>query len=127
MKKLMILALLVAPLALAQVEKTATWTVPFERVNGDPMTLAEIAGHDLECFRVPGGQTIYSTGLPANATTHQTAPVFDSGDFQCRMRTNDTGGLTSEWGLSNVFTVGRCEVTDCRPQPPQSIVIILGP
>ena len=121
---LLFLGLLVTLPLWAEVTKTATWTPPTQRVNGDALALSEIQGYDLECFRV-GGATVYTTGVPGTATTHVTPEVFDSGDFQCRMRTLDTGGLVSEWGQSNVFTVGRCDVTDCRPLPPSSIVIQL--
>jgi len=127
MRKLFILALLIAPLAIAQVAKEPEWIIPIQRVNGDPLPIEEIAGYDLECYRVPSGETVYTTGLPATATEHATAAVFDAGDFQCRMRTLDTDGLISVWRQSNVFTVGRCETSDCRPDPPQFIVIPLTP
>lgn len=121
---LVLLGLAITAPLWAAVEKTVSWTAPTQRVNGDALTPGEIAGYDLECYRT-GGEVIYSTGVPSSASSHVTPEVFDAGDFRCRMRTNDTGGLQSAWGESNVFTVGRCDVTDCRPQPPSSIVIQL--
>lgn len=125
MRKLFILFALVAPLALAQVPKTARWEHPTQRVNGDALTLEEIAGYDIECFNVATDEVIYATGLPTTPNTHVTPEVFTDGNFACRMRTIDTETRLSTWNQSNVFTVGRCEVTDCTPLPPQSIVITL--
>lgn len=118
------LLLITAPLW-ASVDKSVTWTAPTERVNGDPLPPAEIAGYDLECVVQATGEVVYATGLPAGASQHQTAEVFNEGTFICRMRTLDTGGLVSDWGESNPFTVGRCDVTDCRPKPPRSITVVL--
>jgi hypothetical protein len=123
MKRFAWLALLVAPLVLAQVDKSVTWTPPTERVNGDPLTAAEIAGYDMEC-RTTGGELVYQAG-GLTGTSHSTAAVFEAGQFVCQMRTIDTDGRQSEWASSNVFTVGRCDVTDCRPQAPASITVIL--
>lgn len=127
MKRVMLVfltLLMTAPLW-AAITKDVTWLPPTERVNGDPLPASEIASYDLECVRTGTGEVVYNAQLAGNDTTHQTAEVFDDGEFQCRMRTVDTGGLMSEWGESNVFTVGRCEVTDCRPQPPRSISVVL--
>lgn len=120
----LVLAMVTAPLW-AEVYKTATWTPPTQRVNGDALLPSEIAGYDLECLREGTGEIVYATGVPGGDTSHQTGEVFDAGSFVCRMRTIDTGGLLSTWNSSNVFTVGRCDVTDCRPLPPSSIVIQL--
>ena len=116
--------LITAPLW-AAVNKDVTWVPPTERVNGDPLPLAEIASYDLECVRTGTGEVIYNAQLAGDDTAHETGAVFDEGEFQCRMRTVDTGGLVSEWGESNVFTVGRCETSDCRPLPPRSINVVL--
>jgi hypothetical protein len=121
MKRIFLLLLLVAPLALAAVDKTVTWIPPAERVNGDPLAPAEIAGYDLECSELAGA-IVYQANIPPG-TSHETGEVFDSGEFVCRMRTIDTDGRLSDWGSSNVFTVGRCDVTDCRPTPPRSITV----
>jgi hypothetical protein len=123
----MILALLMLALTAplwAQVTKTASWNAPTARVNGDALTLAEIAGYDLECSRT-SGEVVYSAEVPTTPSSHQTGEVFDSGEFVCRMRTKTTDGLQSVWGSSNVFTVGRCDVTDCSPMPPTSITVFL--
>jgi hypothetical protein len=122
---LILLTLLITAPLWAAVDKGVTWIAPTERVNGDPLLANEIAGYDLECVREGTGEIVYATGIPAGATTHQTAEVFDEGNFSCRMRTLDTDGLVSDWGNSAVFTVGRCETTDCRPLPPRSISVVL--
>lgn len=121
---LMFVLLISAPLW-AEVTKTATWVIPTERVNGDALPLAEISRHELVCQRTSGEVVLTVTEIPAASTTLQTDPVFDAGEFICRMRTADTEGRISEWGDSNVFIVGRCDVSDCRPTPPQSITIVL--
>lgn len=122
---LVILTLLITAPLWAAINKDVTWVAPTERVNGDPLAANEIASYDLECVRTGTGEVVYNAQLAGAETTHQTTEVFDGGEFQCRMRTIDTGGLVSEWGESNVFTVGRCEVTDCRPTPPRSISVVL--
>lgn len=116
-----LLALLTAPLW-AAVNKGVTWVAPTERVNGDPLPAGEIDSYELECLTT-SGTVVYATMVAGTDSTHRTADVFDTGEFRCRMRTVDTGGLMSEWGESNVFTVGRCEISDCRPTPPSSIVV----
>lgn len=124
----LILLLVVMAISLplwAAVHKTATWERPAQRVNGDALDPSEIAGYDLECMREDGSETVYVTGVPGEDLTHVTPEVFDEGSFVCRMRTIDTDGLLSTWNSSNVFTVGRCETSDCRPEPPSSIVIHL--
>lgn len=125
MRKFLILAALIAPLAVAQVPKTATWIAPDARENGDVLSPDEIAGYDLECTNVDTGGIVYATALPPTPTSHATPNVFDAGDFRCRMRTIDTEGRVSTWAQSPVFTVGRCETSNCNPQPPRSIVIEL--
>lgn len=122
---LVLLVLLISAPLWAAVTKDVTWLAPNARVNGDPLPAGEIAGYDLECVRAGTGEVVYATGIPASASTHTTAEVFDDGNFACRMRTLDTGGLVSDWSADVNFTVGRCEVTDCRPLPPRSITVVL--
>lgn len=123
---LLFLGLLMTMPLWAEATKTASWQIPTQRVNGDALSIEEIAGYDLVCQRVDGGEVVYTlTDIPATDTSHVTPAVFDAGDFICRMRTHSADGLQSTWGESNVFTVGRCDVTDCSPMPPSSIVIQL--
>lgn len=121
---LILLTLLITAPLWAAVDKGVTWLAPTERVNGDPLSAGDIAGYDLECL-TESGTPVYATGLPGNATQHTTAEVFEAGTFYCRMRTIDTDGLVSDWGQSALFTVGRCETSDCRPLPPRSISVVL--
>jgi hypothetical protein len=119
---LVILTLLITAPLWAAVDKGVSWLPPTERVNGDPLSASEIQGYDLECL-TEGGAQVYATGIPAGDTSHTTAEVFEAGSYFCRMRTIDTDGLVSDWGQSAVFTVGRCETSDCRPMPPRSITV----
>lgn len=121
--KWLFLALFFAPLAFGQVPRTITLERATERVNGDPLTLAEIDAHVIECYAV-GGEPLFTLERPPAETQISTPESFVDGvNYQCRALTRDTDGLVSDWTESAVFTVGRCEVQDCRPMPPWSIVI----
>lgn len=126
MRKLILLLVLVAPLAIGQVEKTVSLTPPTARVNGDPLPISELARYDIQCL-VAGEQVpLFSIVLNPPGTSIETPAAFDAGPiYFCRGRAVDTEGRMSDWGLSANFTVGRCEVSDCRPMPPASITVSL--
>lgn len=127
MKRLLILLLFVAPLVFAQVPRTVTIERATERMNGDPLPLDEIAWHDIQCHVQGSEEPLFTIEGPAAGGATATPAVFVDGQtYVCQARTIDTGGRASPtWSVSAPFTVGRCEVSDCRPAPPKSVVIVI--
>lgn len=124
---IMVIALLAitAPLW-ASVEKTVSWTPPTERMNGDALPAGEIASYDLVCQEAGSGTAVYTTNVPGGQSSHETGAVFEAGEYLCRMRTVDTEGrISPDWAESQVFSVGRCDVSDCSPRAPASITVNL--
>lgn len=134
MRKFLLLALLIAPLALAQVDRTVTIQHATERADGTPLSLAEIERVDIRCY-INGTQTeVTSLVIVPPNTVRATDPVFTPGDYICRAWTVDTLGQTSLTASeSNVFTVAHpCaeepNTENCAaPNPPISIAIELIP
>lgn len=134
MRKFFMLALLIAPLALAQVDRTVTVQHATERADGTPLSLSEIDRVEIRCF-INGTQTeVTSLVIVPPNTVRATEPVFAPGDYICRAWTVDTLGQTSITASeSNVFTVAHpClenpSPENCAaPNPPRSIVIELTP
>lgn len=126
---LRIIALLVlSPLVFGDVSKTFTMQAPQQRENSDPLPLSDLAAYRVVCGLLPGGP--YDTfQFDQNATGSAseaiaTADVFPAGTYHCVATVIDTGGLRS--GVSNEinFTVGRCQVSDCRPKPPVLQIVL---
>jgi hypothetical protein len=120
---LRILALLVlSPLVFGDVSKTFTMTAPTQRENSDALALSELAQYRVICGLLPGGP--YDVFQFDQAATGQatesisTAEVFPAGTYHCVATVFDTDALQSGNSNETVFTVGRCQVSDCRPRPP---------
>lgn len=133
MRKLLMLALLIAPLAMAQVNRTVTIEHSTARVDGTPLSLAEIDRVEIECTSTAGGPVITTLVIVPPNTVRQTDPVFTAGEYICRGKTIDNVGQESAWRDSNVFTVEHpCREnpspeTCAAPMPPESVSIAIVP
>lgn len=120
---LRIIALLcLAPLVFGQAEKTFTMQAPTARENGDALALNEIGSYTLTCGLLPGGPydvvSVNQSATQQSTETIASGTIFDAGDYFCIATDTDTGGLESRGSNEINFTVGRCDVSDCRPGPP---------
>lgn len=114
--------LCLSPLVFGDVTKTFTVAAPAQRENGDPIQLSELDSYRIQCGLLPGGPyDIHqfeqsSTGLEEEAI--ESGDIFVEGTYYCVATVTDIDDRRS--GNSNEinFTVGRCEVSDCRPRPP---------
>lgn len=134
MRKFFMLALLIAPLALAQVDRTVTVQHATERADGTPLSLAEIERVDIRCYIAGTDTEVTALAIVPPNTVRATDAVFTPGDYVCRAWTVDTlGQVSATASESNVFTVAHpCieepNTENCAdPNPPQSIVIELTP
>ena len=120
MKKLLLIAAIL-PLILGA---TATITVPTRMVNGDVLLPANIARSNVNCS-LAGGQPVLKATMQGAATSASWTETV-AGTYTCHATTTDTEGRTSAPSGSVNFTVGRCEVSDCRPMPPTLITVTLN-
>ena len=119
----LVIIILVPLLAFADVSKTFDWTAPTQRTNGDALALTDIASYEIRCSTASGGPynlytsgAILANGQPSQSFTASNA--FTEGTYYCVATDTDTNNLTSDNSNEINFTVGHCDVTDCRPMPP---------
>lgn len=117
------LALLVlSPLVFGDISKTFTMTAPTQRENTDALALSELAAYRVVCGLLPGGpyDTFQFDQLASGQPTESiaTAEIFPAGTYHCVATVADTDGARSGDSNEINFTVGRCDVSDCRPKPP---------
>ncbi len=103
---------------------TSTITVPTKMVNGDVLLPAQIARSNVLCS-LAGGQPVQKATMNGAGTTASWTETV-AGTYTCFATTTDTEGRTSAPSGSVNFTVGRCEVSDCRPMPPTIVTITLN-
>lgn len=83
---------------------TFTWTPPFERVNGEPMSADEIATYTLRCFESQNRQVQREITFPApeepilSELMSELLPGY--GTFNCELGVTDTLGLRSDFVLA---------------------------
>lgn len=105
---------------------TLTWTVPTERVNGDPLPASEISHYSLRCAPVGGGDHTFMD-IPSTADggiyEGQMSGVFPGyGDYECELATVDTWGLSSDYVLAQN---GPIEYRPAAPGVPTNVLILV--
>lgn len=114
--------LCLAPLVFGEVSRTFTMAAPTQRENGDVLNLSELAAYRVNCGLLPSGPyDVYQFDQVASGSATEsiaTAAIFPEGAFYCVATVADNGGVRSRDSNEINFTVGRCDVSDCRPQPP---------
>ena len=105
---------------------TLTWTVPTERVNGDPLPIEEISHYDLRCEPVGGGE-VTRMEIPATADggifEGQLGSVFPAyGVYDCGLATVDTWGLSSDYVM---LENGPVEYFPAAPGAPTNVLILV--
>lgn len=114
--------LLLSPLVFGDVSKLFTMQAPTQRENSDALALSEIASYKVMCGMQQGGPyDFFTLDNPASGQVTETfvsGDVFPAGTYFCIATDTDTGGLESAGSNEINFTVGRCDVSDCRPKPP---------
>jgi len=121
LKGLIIGLLLTVPLLLGT---TGRIEVPTRMVNGDVLLPAQISRSNILCSLAGGTPVNKATMQGADTTATWTETV--AGTYTCFATTTDTEGRTSAPSATVNFTVGRCEVSDCRPMPPTIVTITLN-
>lgn len=122
-KVILAAVVLLGPLvATGDASRTFTFNVPTARVNGDPLPLNELEGFTVQCGTQSGGPYNYGIFPGANTGTQNQSinpgEVFTEGTYYCIATAIDTAARESGFSNEINFTVGRCETTDCRPNPP---------
>lgn len=124
MASIMKRALLIAAILPLLLGATGTITVPTRMVNGDVLLPANIARSEVHCS-LAGGQPVIKATMPGASTSASWTETV-AGTYTCFATTTDTEGRQSAPSAVVNFTVGRCEVTDCRPLPPTLITVKLN-